>query len=320
MAGPKKLQVFVSSTYTDLRAERQAAVEAILTAGHIPAGMELFAAGDQSQIDTIRRWIDESDVFLLILGGRYGSVDPGAGKSYIHLEYEHAIGTGKPVFAVVIEQSHIEDRVKTHGSAVIETEYTSALREFRQTVMSRMVRPWRDPRDIKIAILEALPEFARRPGVEGWVRASEAVNIGPLAEEVARLSQENANLRKLAATPSQTTYNGMTFEELTQLLEKSSAPDEVDIDPGTMKGLGEVAKAFGETKPNLLHVLWFLSGILRTWKYLGDPVHTSFALKLLEYGMVEKDETVFELTAVARNYLLRLRQTRDISEDLRLTF
>ena len=42
----KKLQVFVSSTYADLKEERQAAVEAIVSAGHIPAGMELFAAGE----------------------------------------------------------------------------------------------------------------------------------------------------------------------------------------------------------------------------------------------------------------------------------
>ncbi len=40
----KKLQVFVSSTYRDLIDERQAAVQAILDAGHIPAGMELFKA------------------------------------------------------------------------------------------------------------------------------------------------------------------------------------------------------------------------------------------------------------------------------------
>jgi len=44
----KKLQVFVSSTYRDLKPERQAAVEAILKAGHIPAGMELFSAGSES--------------------------------------------------------------------------------------------------------------------------------------------------------------------------------------------------------------------------------------------------------------------------------
>src|SRR5438067_6382584 len=86
----KRLQVFVSSTFSDLIRERQAAVEAILTAGHIPAGMELFTAGDESQMDVIKQWIDESDAYLLIMGGRYGSVEPKSGKSYTHIEYEYA--------------------------------------------------------------------------------------------------------------------------------------------------------------------------------------------------------------------------------------
>src|SRR5919205_3446113 len=102
MAARKKYQVFISSTFTDMKAERQAAVEAILTAGHIPAGMELFAAGDESQMKVIKRWIDESDVFLLILGGRYGSIEPESQKSYIQLEYEYALEQNKPFFAVVI--------------------------------------------------------------------------------------------------------------------------------------------------------------------------------------------------------------------------
>lgn len=82
MVQKKKLQVFVSSTFDDLKDARQAAVEAILTAKHIPAGMELFAAGDESQMNVIKRWIDQSDVYLLILGGRYGSIEPKSGKSY----------------------------------------------------------------------------------------------------------------------------------------------------------------------------------------------------------------------------------------------
>jgi hypothetical protein len=51
----KKLQVFVSSTYSDLIPERQAAVAAILKSGHIPAGMELFTAADKSQMKTIEQ-------------------------------------------------------------------------------------------------------------------------------------------------------------------------------------------------------------------------------------------------------------------------
>ena len=79
----RRLQVFISSTFEDMRAERQAAVQAILGAGHIPAGMELFSAGDESQLETVKRWIRDSEAFLLLLGGRYGSLvpDPALGKS-----------------------------------------------------------------------------------------------------------------------------------------------------------------------------------------------------------------------------------------------
>lgn len=98
----KRLQVFVSSTFSDLVKERQAAVEAILTAGHIPAGMELFTSGDESQMEVIKQWIDESDVYLVILAGRYGSVEPNSGKSYTQLEYEYALEKDKPLFACAI--------------------------------------------------------------------------------------------------------------------------------------------------------------------------------------------------------------------------
>ena len=81
----KKLQIFVSSTFIDLIDERQAAVEAILKAGHIPAGMELFTASNQSQWTIIQKWIDESDIYMLILGGRYGSIEPDSGLSYTEL-------------------------------------------------------------------------------------------------------------------------------------------------------------------------------------------------------------------------------------------
>src|SRR5258705_4469674 len=127
----KKLQVFVSSTYSDLKEERQAAVEAILSSGHIPAGMELFSAGDESQMAVIERWIDESDVYLLILGGRYGSIDKKTGKSYTHLEYEYASMKKKPLFAVVISENALEEKVKYLGSSVLEQDNARELKEFR---------------------------------------------------------------------------------------------------------------------------------------------------------------------------------------------
>lgn len=108
----KKLQVFISSTYIDLIAERQAAVEAILDAGHIPAGMELFQAGSQSQKETIERWIDESDVYLLILGSRYGSIEPDSKMSYTHWEYDYAGKKINHAFQLSFPKRHEKRKVK----------------------------------------------------------------------------------------------------------------------------------------------------------------------------------------------------------------
>lgn len=44
-----KYQVFISSTYEDLREERDQVVRAILEMGHIPVGMEMFSAADEEQ-------------------------------------------------------------------------------------------------------------------------------------------------------------------------------------------------------------------------------------------------------------------------------
>lgn len=169
----KKLQVFVSSTYTDLIKERQAAVESILLAGHIPAGMELFTSGDESQLDVIKQWINESDVFLLILGGRYGSIEPKSGKSYIQLEYEHALNMGKPLFACVIDEAALDNRVREYGASVMERENPQQLREFRNLVLSKISKKWVDHRDIKSIILETLLHLpmSKHDKLVGWVRA-----------------------------------------------------------------------------------------------------------------------------------------------------
>lgn len=218
----KKLQVFVSSTYTDLREERQAAVEAILSSGNIPAGMELFTAGDESQMTVIKRWIDESDVYLLILGGRYGSLESKTGKSYTHLEFEYAVSQQKPWFAVVIDDQALEDKVKIFGREVIEQENTKELKAFRETVKGIVVKFWKDTKDIKIAVHETLSEFSYRKELVGWVRGGNTVNTGILAEEIARLTKENSELRnQVAKLLSSTTalFAGLPYQQLKELLE-----------------------------------------------------------------------------------------------------
>jgi nucleoside 2-deoxyribosyltransferase len=232
----KRLQVFVSSTYTDLIEERQAAVESILTAGHIPAGMELFTAGDESQMDVIKQWIDESDVFLLILGGRYGSVEPKSEKSYTQLEYEYAITKGKPLFACVVTDSAQERRVKHNGTSVVETNNPQKLKEFRNFVLTKVVKFWEDPKDIKIAVGEKLAQLSRSENLLGWVRPHQEANMPALADEITRLSKENASLRSQLERYSSDNklYNGLSFEEVLSILEREEIVDSLSTNRGKL--------------------------------------------------------------------------------------
>lgn len=170
----KKLQVFVSSTYTDLIEERQAAVQAILDAGHIPAGMELFRPSDESQLETIYKWIDESDVYMLILGGRYGSIESKSGKSYTQLEYEYAISKHIPLFAVVLSEAFLDNKINSLGlSNVKEQKAPDKYQDFKSLVMSKTICKVHDCKDIKIEIVSTLNDFLETRNFIGWIKANQ---------------------------------------------------------------------------------------------------------------------------------------------------
>lgn len=87
----KKYQIFVSSTYKDLKQERQLAIDSIIKLRHIPAGMELFSATGENQFEMIKPIIYESDYYLLIVAGKYGTVCEDIGLSYTEMEYDFAV-------------------------------------------------------------------------------------------------------------------------------------------------------------------------------------------------------------------------------------
>lgn len=222
----KKLQVFVSSTYTDLIEERQAAVQAILDAGHIPAGMELFKAGNESQLKTIYKWIDESDVYMLILGGRYGSIDSKSGKSYTQLEYEYALNKNIPVFAVVLNETFLTTKINLLGyTNATEQTAPDKHKEFKALVMSKIIREVEDCKDIKIAIHSTLNEFLNDYDLIGWVRNDAENDTTQLLKENNTLVKENLSLSKKVQklqeqldSKSKIQFGNYSFDELVNTL------------------------------------------------------------------------------------------------------
>lgn len=52
--------------------------------------MKNFMASNSSQFDYIRERLNDTDIYVLLLGGRYGTLTPGEDRSYTNEEYEMA--------------------------------------------------------------------------------------------------------------------------------------------------------------------------------------------------------------------------------------
>ncbi len=201
MASDKKYQVFVSSTFIDLKDERQDLIRHILDLKHIPAGMELFPAADVEQLEYIKKIIDQCDYYVLIMGGRYGSMDAD-GVSYTEREYDYAVKTGKVVLAFV------HDDVGNIPSKFTESNHAAklALDAFREKVKSgRLVSPWKDRQGLELAVIKALMHAFNDFPMVGWVRADAAAS-SELLQQSNELLRENADLKakldKLSTAPS----------------------------------------------------------------------------------------------------------------------
>lgn len=287
----KKIQVFISSTYSDLKPERQSAVDAILKAGHIPAGMELFASGDESQLETIKRWIDTSDIFMLILGSRYGSIEPKSKKSYVEVEYDYAVGIGKPFFAIVISEKAIDAKVKVHGKDVIEQENSTKLKRFREKVLSKTSTFFDEPKDIKLAVFESIASLEKKHKIEGWVRSGELPDTAPLLNEIGRLNKTIVKLEKknksLTGELDKLSESNREEEEFEEIVKKlndkmikyTEIPDESDIGSGRYTVL-ELLNFFRDK---------FLIGVCNpiTMKKLDQFVFFRLAPELHIYELVE---------------------------------
>src|SRR3954447_24507758 len=194
----KRYQVFVSSTFTDLIEERRAVMQALLELKCIPAGMELFPASTDDQWTLIQRVIDDCDYYLVIVGGRYGSMD-AQGISYTEKEYDYAVQQGKPVMGFV------------HGNPddipVRNTDRdplaAAKLEAFRSKVQRRMCKLWHNADDLGGVVSRSCVNALSNHPAEGWVKARYAKTtedlekVNKMHEEIRILKEEVSRLHEI---------------------------------------------------------------------------------------------------------------------------
>lgn len=157
------MRIFVSSTFRDLRAERDAAVEALRRAQLVPWGMELFVSEPATPLQVALDQLQLSDAVVLIIGFRAGSLIPeDPNLTYTAAEFRRALALGRPIFVFL----------KTEAGSWRNEETTAALKdaldEFKQTVLDSGVTPayFDTPDRLQVELLLAMEKWNAegRPG------------------------------------------------------------------------------------------------------------------------------------------------------------
>ncbi len=145
LAAQAPRSVFLSSTWEDLQEYRRAARGVIEGLELTFIGMEEFPPSGTAPVDFIRREVTRAELYVGVLGMRYGFVDPALGFSMTELEYRQAVASGKRRCLFVMS-----DRAQI-PLAMIDTDadrYRKLL-EFRGRVLKEnVVQFFQDPQDL----------------------------------------------------------------------------------------------------------------------------------------------------------------------------
>ncbi|MBH0038848.1 DUF4062 domain-containing protein [Pseudoalteromonas sp. SWN166] len=212
----KRYQVFVSSTYADLKDERQKVLQTLMEMDCIPSGMEMFPASDEEQWEFIKKVIDDCDYYLLIIGGRYGSLSSD-GISYTEKEYQYAVEKGIKVIAFLHESPEDLSVSKTD----IDPELMAKLSEFRSQVSSgRLVKFWTHANELPGLVALSLTKTIKTYPAVGWVRANNQTSSESLSE-INELRKQNDKLNKdlaeLSIKPKSSIDNLADYTEVIKL-------------------------------------------------------------------------------------------------------
>lgn len=182
----KKYQVFVSSTYEDLKEERALVTQCLLDIGCVPVGMEQFPASGMSQMEYIKKMLADCDYYILILAGRYGSCDTD-GISFTEKEYDYAASIGMPIMSFVIKDAEQLQQSKCEKTDAGRTR----LKAFREKVCKdKMVKMYSSPAELQAFVAVSMQKCVKDFPAVGWIRANRISGFEISDEKLGNMIEE----------------------------------------------------------------------------------------------------------------------------------
>lgn len=139
---------------------RNAVIGKIQSKSGIINAQEFFGARDSKPLNTCLNEVERSQVFLLFLSPRNGSIDHESGKTFVEREYEKACELGILKLAYIMDEEY-EYPIKY----VSQGEEAQSLAAFKQRVMNDLtVSRFTTPEDLASKVYEDLKRELPRRG------------------------------------------------------------------------------------------------------------------------------------------------------------
>lgn len=157
----KTLQVFLSHTsdmaqFPDDRPFVQAALDAVSRARMAPIDMRYFAARDGRPANYCQQRVRTCDVYVAIIGFRYGSIVREEGVSYTELEFLTASAAGLPRLVFLLAEA---TRSSTQADA--DLRLVEGFRK-RLSEAGLLVREFRSVESLELEVFHALSELSNQ--------------------------------------------------------------------------------------------------------------------------------------------------------------
>lgn len=155
------MRVYLSSTLNDLGPEREAVRKAL--GGHCTV-VESYTADERSVRESCLADVAGCDLYIGIIGGRYGFIPPGESFSITELEYLQAREHKLPTFIFIKDDDVILKRFHDAGTQENPPERIESFRQRVNNGTEEVGRPtiFKTPEDLRADVVSALWRYSNR--------------------------------------------------------------------------------------------------------------------------------------------------------------
>jgi Domain of unknown function (DUF4062) len=275
----KRYQVFISSTFEDLKEERTEVVQALLELDCIPCGMEYFPASNDNQWDFIKRLIDDCDYYIVIVGGRYGSIDSN-GISYTQKEYDYAVSKGIPVIAFL----HSDPGNIVASKVEKDSKKRKKLEDFREMLRGRLCKMWSSAKDLGGVVSRSMVQEIKKNPRVGWIKA-DTIDVNT-EKTILSLYKKIQELEESLTAKTKNRIDFKTYFEDTK--ELSQGEDMISVTYVTTKGPWTKQRKMTAVKQFTWNQITF-----KSFPRLINPIRESAFKKVLSdciFDLIDRDE------------------------------